>query len=99
MTLEKTALKWDEREGKSRSLKDSPIIAEGAAAYAAERAYNERALHAKFHTIWSKTAGNIYTAVDEGAEPETENSRVQLTVADDEDSDVDITRVDDSDED
>lgn len=89
VTLEKTALKWDARQGLALSKKSCPIIAEGAAAYAASRAHGERALRAKFHSIWMKT-GSVYSLHDEGAEPDNEKSTMEITVAKDEDSDADI---------
>lgn len=54
MALERQALIWDEREGMARSVKPCPIVAQGAAAYAAERAHRERALRADFESKWSR---------------------------------------------
>lgn len=51
-SLQKEALLWDRREGTVLSLKVCPVVAEGASAYAAERAASERALSAKFSTMW-----------------------------------------------
>ena len=53
VSLEENALTWDRREGLAASLKTCPIVAEGAAAYAATRAALERALIAKFQRTWT----------------------------------------------
>ena len=106
-SLEKAALLWDCRAGQARSLKTCPVIAEGAAAYAAERAASERALNAKFRRIWSSVV-NIGSApaspleTDAGAEPvlsgSDEDDGLHFTVAADGDSDDEPLQCDDSDE-
>lgn len=92
-----------------RDLKTCHIVAEGAACYAAERAATERAIRARFDTIWSQVPFNLSKIVATASEAEDavldgelddENDGVHFTVAADVDSDEDPLRdLVDSDED
>lgn len=66
VSLEKEALLWDRREGAAAALKSCPIVAKGAAAYAAERAASERALCAKFRGLWAMVTVTQPTSATEG---------------------------------
>ncbi|GJF00807.1 CxC2 domain-containing protein [Phanerochaete sordida] len=105
--LEKNALRWDEREGRAARLKKCPIVAGGAAAYAAERAATERALSHRFSTLWWRAPRGlaVITDEDEGAEATGERA-ARGTVPDEDlhfadaadDSDDDLSGADSDDE-
>lgn len=111
VTLDKQALLWDQREGQVRSIKDCPTIAEGAAAYAARRAAEERALRAKFQVLWASgvvvqpgTPASTSPAetvdpvdVDDGAEGVVDGEELIFTTGAG-DSDVEDLAVEDSDD-
>ncbi|GJF00762.1 CxC2 domain-containing protein [Phanerochaete sordida] len=67
VSLEHSALEWDTLEGQVRSLKPCDIVGEGAAAYAASRAATERALRARFHTLWSTMSNQARPSSQEDA--------------------------------
>ncbi|KAJ3536762.1 hypothetical protein NM688_g6792 [Phlebia brevispora] len=50
VSLEQTALQWDRREQKASKMDDA--YSSGLAAYAAEQAWIQRGLHAKFKALW-----------------------------------------------
>ena len=108
VSYEKTALDWDRREGESTQLKSCAIIAQGAAAYAAERASSERALGARCRDLWGVVStswggdtGAIRAPVvsrDDGAEEEREDEDLHFSITADAESDVDNAQSDDSDD-
>ena len=51
-TMQKDALMWDARESTVKSIKTCPVVAHGAAAFAAEQASLCRGLGAKFTAMW-----------------------------------------------
>ncbi|GJE90469.1 CxC2 domain-containing protein [Phanerochaete sordida] len=96
-SLEHAALEWDCLEGQVRSLKPDEVVGEGAAAYAASRAAIERALRARFHTIWTTISpqARALLAVDSNATDGLENDEVadlHFAAAADADSDDDPLR-------
>lgn len=95
--MEKAALVWDRHEGQVESLKTSPILTEGAAAFAAKRAATERGLRSRFAGMWAHVAGRALSIVetDEGAEKakdDGDNHDMHFTVAVDANSDDDDLR-------
>ncbi|GJF00231.1 CxC2 domain-containing protein [Phanerochaete sordida] len=80
--LEKTALKWDEREGRTARLKECPVVAEGAAAYAAERAATERGLSFKFSTLWWRAPQGLAVIRDDDEGAETTGDAVSKGTGD-----------------
>ena len=98
VSAEKDALTWDRREGQAVSLKSCPIVAAGAAAFAAERASSFRSLSAKFKGIWTggRVAAPLISAPpSETEQPEETEDDLHFTVAADIDSDNDVRVLDD----
>lgn len=87
VSLEKTALEWDRREGTAPQLKESPITAEGAACYAAERASFERELRTHFNDLWTKTpeTGPRTQSTMRGSEANVASTDVDLGIEHDND--------------
>lgn len=90
MSYEKAALLWDARESRAKTLKSCPIVAEGAAAHASERAAGERALVAKCRQLWGVvvTDVTVETDVDDGAEEDREDEILHFSTTADPESDV-----------
>ena len=82
-------------------MKPCPVIASGAALYAAERAAAERALAAKFRQIWYKDSGVAVRVVETAPQDEEaeDEDGLHFAVAADVDSDDERVSVVDSDED
>lgn len=96
ISLEKTALVWDERAGRAMSSVDDPLR-EGRAVYAIEQAAIQRGLAAKFKRIWdiSTNTHASATVADEAAEstpndPVTTSDAVRLPLIADDSDDEDL---------
>ena len=82
LSYEKNALNWDRREGLTKKLKTCPIVGQGAAAYAAERASGERALAANCRDLWGITVTQVTTSGHEVTTSPVERTRTTVAEED-----------------
>ncbi|KAF7792933.1 hypothetical protein EIP86_004036 [Pleurotus ostreatoroseus] len=96
VSLEKSALDWDRREGESAERSDCPITQQGLAAYAAKQAKILRALAAKFQILWTTSEGADHDTKDSADEHGDHGHAPETLSFEDDGDDSDSSDSDDS---